>query len=112
MTIFQNFSRVKQDNDILRGVSEIIDKHSSVEELLARISQNETNNADLIKIRSYLEGCVKLFNRFSGVKTSVIQHIHDDFKNIDPAVLSGNMKEKQYRIQIWDREDMIQNLNQ
>jgi hypothetical protein len=52
-------------------------------------------------------------NHYNNVKTSIVNHIKDDFWNIDVKKIKNNLLEKrEYTMNLWNRHNIIENLNQ
>jgi hypothetical protein len=96
-------SNLKNNNTNLNG---FINK---VEELYRDIPENR----EVKSLYNYILEVKMVLQHFNEVKSSVISHIKDDFWNIDVDKIKEVISEKRdYTIKLWDRNNLIENLNQ
>ena len=70
-------------------------------------------NKEIISLNKYIREVKEILNHYNNVKTSIVNHIKDDFWNIDVKKIKNNLLEKrEYTMNLWNRHNIIENLNQ
>lgn len=71
-----------------------------------------SGDASINSLYDYAKGIEEILLKYRKVKTEIVSHLKDDFWNIDlQKIKEISSNSREYTIKLWDRENVIENLN-
>jgi len=109
-----NYNETKENFNKISSI--LLNKNTDLNIFISKVEKlykENLTNKEVKLLYNYIVEIKSILNHFKKVKTSIINHIKDDFWNINVNKIKNIISEKRnYNIKLWDRSNILENLNQ